>query len=251
MRKITPYIILLMLVLAGSSCITNRTTRLLQERAGIAKYDSVPPPEYRLRVNDEIQLRVISLNKDITSTFNMGQNVTTSQNSGLSYRIYRDGTIDLPFIDSIPVVGLTLAEAEKVVEEYLKDVGDDISVRLNLANNYFYMIGSAGKGRFPIYKDGMTIYQAIAEAGFNPIGNGNLKKVRIIRQQKDNESTVATFDIRSKSLIYSEFYYVQPNDIIYVERSRGSFYKVNSFTALTSFITSSLSFFLLMMSYVN
>ena len=251
MKNVVRYIALFMFAFAAVSCVTNRTTRLLQERIGVAKYDSVPRVEYRLQVNDELQLRVVSLNKDITATFNMGQAGAASQNSALSYRIYPDGTIDLPFVDSIPVVGLTLKEAEKVVEEHLKDVGDDISVRLNLANNYFYMIGEAGKGRFPIYKDGTTIYQAIAEARFNPIGNGNLRRVKIIRQHDGNEPTVASFDIRSKSLINSEFYYVQPNDIIYVERSRGSFYKINSFTALTGFITSSLSFFLLMMTYVN
>ena len=247
--NVVRYIVLLIFAFATVSCITNRTTRLLQDRIGVAKYDSVPRPEYRLQVNDELQLRVISLNKDITSTFNMGQNGNTSQNSALSYRIYPDGTIDIPFVDSIPVVGLTLDEAEKVVEKYLRDVGDDITVRLNLANNYFYMIGEAGKGRFPIYKDGMTIYQAIAQAHFNPVGNGNLKTVKIIRQQENNAPMVVSFDIRSKSLINSEFYYVQPNDIIYVERSKGSFYKINSFTALTGFITSSLSFLLLMMTF--
>ena len=251
MKNVVRYIVLLIFAFATVSCVTNRTTRLLQERSGVAKYDSVPRMEYRLQVNDELQLRVISLNKEITSTFNMGQTNTASQNSTLSYRIYPDGTIDIPFVDSIPVLGLTLAEAEKVVEKYLEDVGEDITVRLNLANNYFYMIGEAGKGRFAIYKDRMTIYQAIAEAGFNPVGNGNLKKVKIIRQQENNATVIVSFDIRSKSLIHSEFYYVQPNDIIYVERSKGSFYKINSYTALTSFITSSLSFFLLMMTYAN
>ncbi|MDR0873764.1 MAG: polysaccharide biosynthesis/export family protein [Prevotellaceae bacterium] len=253
MKNTLKYIILLILAVSATSCvITNRTTRLLQERAGIAQYDSVPYPSYRLHVNDELQMRVISLNKDISATFNMGGQQTGNSYSGVNYRVYPDGTIDVPFADSIPVVGLTLEEAEKVLQERLKDVGnEDMTVRLNLSNNYFYMVGANGKGRFNIYKDRMTMYQAIAEAGFVPGGVGNLKKIQIIRQNENNEPQIVSFDIRSKSLINSEYYYVQPNDIIYVEKTKGSYFKVDSYTALTGFITSSISFLLLMLTYVN
>ena len=234
-------------MLLSVSCVTNRDTRLLQQRASLPDYENAPYTEYKLRINDELNMRVVSLNKDITKTFNLGGTTTST---GLSYRIFHDGTIDIPFVDSIPVVGLTLQEASIVIEERLKDMSEDITVMLQLANNEYYMIGRSGKGKHSIYKDRMTIYQAIAQAGFSP-GVGNLKKVRIIREQENNISTIVTFDLRTESIIGSEYYYVQPNDVIYVSTSKGNFFRIQSFTSLIGIVSSSLTFLLLMLSYTN
>ena len=249
MKNIIKYTILFCVVLLSASCITNRDTRLLQQRASLPHYESAPFVEYRLRVNDELNMRVVSLNSEIMSAFNLGgQNQT--QQSNLTYRIFHDGTIDIPFVDSIPVVGLTIKEASAVIEERLKGMSDDITVNLHLASNEYYMVGNSGRGKFPIYKDRMTIYQAIAQAGFSP-GVGNLKKVKIIREQEDNTSTIVTFDLRTESIVGSEFYYVQPNDVIYVSTSKGNFFRIQSFTSLIGIVSSSLTFLLLMISYTN
>ena len=243
------YIFLFCLMLLSVSCVTNRDTRLLQQRASLPDYENAPYTEYKLRVNDELNMRVVSLNKDIMSAFNLGSS-TNQSTSSLSYRIHLDGTIDIPFVDSIPVAGLTIKEASAVIEERLKDMSDDITVMLHLASNDFYMIGNSGRGKHPIYKDRMNIYQAIAQAGFSP-GVGNLKKVRIIREQENNVSTIVTFDLRTESIIGSEYYYVQPNDVIYVSTSKGNFFRIQSFTSLIGIVSSSLTFLLLMLSYTN
>jgi polysaccharide export outer membrane protein len=65
--------------------------------------------------------------------------------------------------------------------------------------------------------------------------------VRIIRRSGD-KSEVRTFDLRSKDIINSEFYYIRPNDIIYVPSFNGQFFGITSFTSLLSTITSTLSF---------
>jgi len=234
-------------VFLSVSCVTNKDIRLLQQRASLPDYENAPYTEYKLRINDELNMRVVSLNKDITKTFNLGGTTTST---GLSYRIFHDGTIDIPFVDSIPVVGLTLQEASIAIEERLRGMSEDITVMLQLANNEYYMIGRSGRGKHSIYKDRMTIYQAIAQAGFSP-GVGNLKKVRIIREQENNVSTIVTFDLRTESIIGSEYYYVQPNDVIYVSTSKGNFFRIQSFTSLIGIVSSSLTFLLLMLSYTN
>jgi polysaccharide export outer membrane protein len=250
MRNRVKYIVLFCLVLLSVSCVTNRNTRLLQERGSLPEYDSASFAEHKLRVNDELYFKVVSLNKDIMSAFNLGSTQSTQSSSSISYRIYHDGTIDIPFADSIPVVGLTLLEASAVIEDRLKPISDDITVKLLLAHNDFYMVGSSGKGKYPIYKDRLTIYQAIAMAGFSP-GVGNLKKVKIIREQEDNTSSIVTFDLRTESIIGSEYYYVQPNDVIYVSTSKGNFFRIQSFTSLIALVSSSLTFLLLMLDYTK
>ena len=69
---------------------------------------------------------------------------------------------------------------------------------------------------------------------------GDYKKVKIIRETDKGTQTLE-FDIRPKSIINSEYYYIYPNDIIYVQRNPASFYKVENYSSFISIISSSLS----------
>lgn len=243
------YIFILFSLIIQVSCITNKDTRLLQEKNSVPIYDSTSYSEYKLKINDELLIRVSSLNEDVVSAFNLG---TTAESgySGVYYRVFPDGTIDVPFADSISVVGLTLNQAQTKIENRLKVFMDDIEVQVSLSNNVFYVIGKSGRGKFVIYKDRLNIYQAIALANFTP-GFGDLRNVTLIRQLEDGTTSIKSFDLRSKFLIESEFYYIQPNDVIYVPDSKGSFFKIQSFSSFMSVISTSMAFLLLFLQYVN
>lgn len=249
------------------SCITNKSTRLLQEGSDIPVYDQSSYKEYKLKVNDELNVRILSLHEEIVSAFNLESESSSGSSTGASggssnggqpasapslqaYRIYPDGTIDIPFADSIPVVGLTLEEARMKIEERLKNVANDVQVKVGLANSYFYMLGRSGKGQHILYKDRLTIYQAIALSAFSP-GLGDLKDVKIIRQQENGTPSIADFDLRSRSIIGSEYYYVQPNDVIYVGAAKGSFFKIQSLSSFVGVVSSSLMLILLVLQYTK
>jgi polysaccharide export outer membrane protein len=118
----------------------------------------------------------------------------------------------------------------------------DIQVRLALSTNTFCVIGAAGRGYFPIYKERLTIFQALALSGGISEG-GDYSKVKIIRET-DEGTKIISFDIRSKSIIDSEFYYVYPNDIIYVDVSKKKFWAINSYAGFLGVITSSITLLL-------
>lgn len=82
----------------------------------------------------------------------------------------------------------------------------------------------------------INIYQALANSG--TISNiGDIKNVKIIRQTSDG-TEVKTFDLRSKDIVDSEFYYIQPNDVIYVQQMKRRFFgEINSFTGIFGMIT--------------
>lgn len=223
-----------------SSCITNSSLTLLQEGDSLPHYENASYEYYTIKKNDELIIQVISINQEVVGVFTSGENSTTS------YRVYKDGTIDIPFISGIHIEGLTIREAAHKIQDSVRSFAPDATVKVGLANDYFYVLGNNG-GRFPLYKEKLSIFQAIAFAGhFAP--NGDRKKVRIVRAVPSQESPVIMeFDLRSKSLIDSEFYYIQPNDIIYVSSIKGDFFKVSSYSSTIGSITSSLSFFLLIL----
>jgi polysaccharide export outer membrane protein len=96
-------------------------------------------------------------------------------------------------------------------------------------------------------REKMTIYQALSLSG-NLNNSGDFKNVRIIRETEKG-TEVLQFDIRPVSLIESQYYYIYPNDIIYVQRAKSSFYKVNNWSSFMGLISTSLSLLFTVLYY--
>jgi len=235
--RLFKYIILLFLL---SSCTINKYTRLLQESDRLPQYAKAEMERYRIQVDDEVRVRVLSMNKEVADIFNAGN----SNSTGTAYRVYTDGTIDLPFISGIHIEGLTLSEAKAKIQERIKTFIIDAEVIVALSNNYFYVLGDAGRGGFMLYKEKITIYQALAmSGGIHKVGNK--KNVYIMRKDAEGKTQVRHFDIRTITVLDSEFYYIQPNDIIYVPPAGERFFRLDSFAAIVGVISTSFSFFFL------
>lgn len=234
--------IALVWLLLASSCITNKSMTYLQDSDKLPQYPKVPYTYYRIQKNDQLVIRLLSLNEEATAIFNM-QSSSSSSATGYTYRVYDDGTIDIPFVDNIPVAGLTIREASKVIESRLKDFVPDAMVKVALANDNFYMLGLTGtKGAFPLYKEKLNIFQALALTG-NVATNADRKRVRLIRPNpQGGRPIVKEFDLRTISIIDSEYYYVQPNDVLYLGPIKGDFWKIENYSSAVGTLSTSLNF---------
>jgi len=238
---------LLVVVLTLSGCYSNRQIGLLQERKGIPEYDSIPYEPYRLHVNDQIIYRLITMDATISKAMTNGQQQTTQY--ATTYRIYPDGTVDIPFLPPIKLVGLTEREAQDTLRAYMRQIIPDADIKLALYNKNFTVLGDLGSGQYKIYKERMTIFQALAMTG-DVANSGDRKHVRIVRPNGNEPPEVLEFDIRSKSIIDSKYYYIYPNDLIYVSREPAAFYKVPSYSGFIALITSSVSLLLSVLNYI-
>lgn len=240
MKQIYKYTIYMVAIMLLSSCYPIRRIGLLQDREGLPEYEKGEYEQYHLQKNDELELRVISMNPETALLFQQRASSYFSTNSSsFTYRIYEDGTIDIPFLSKVEVAGLTLQQAEEKIESELKEFADDIMVKLALSTGTFCVIGDAGRGYFPIYKDRLTIYQALAlSGGISP--SADYGKVKILRRTIEG-TKIIEFDIRPQSVIDSEYYYVYPNDVIYFDFSKRRFWAIDSYSGFLSVISSSLS----------
>ena len=180
--------------------------------------------------------RVITSDAETASLF---QSSGSGATQGISYRIFADGTVDLPFLSSVPLGGKTLQEAQAIIQGRLETFVPDVQVKVALATGTFCVIGDAGRGYFPIYKERLTIFQALSMAG-GMNESGNFHQVKIIRQN-DKGTQIMSFDIRTESILGSEFYYIYPNDVIYVEVSKKRFWAINSYASFLGLVTSSIT----------
>ncbi len=225
-----------------SSCITNKKITLLQDGKKMPQYEQVEYSYYKIQKNDELQIRLLSSNEEASAMFDMNTSTSgLSSNNSRSYRVYEDGTIDIPYISHIPVAGLTVREAAKTIEARIKEYVPDAMVKVGLANDKFYIVAEGNKGAYELYKEKLNIFQALALAG-NIASNADRKHVRILRPDIEGKTHVMEFDMRAKSIIGSEYYYIQPNDVIYIGPIKGNFWRSESYAESIGAITTSINF---------
>lgn len=251
MKKIH-LLLLALIAVTMSSCYSHRVIGYLQEPTKANKlpvYDTVAYEPYRIRVNDEIIYRLITMDETMSKMLGANTNVSNGQYAN-SYRVYADGTVDLPFIKPLKVQGLTEVEAQDTLRKAFREIIPDADVKVALYNKYFSVIGDANAGQYYIYKEKMNIFQALAMTG-DVMNSGDRRHIRIVRPKDGaQEPEVLEFDIRTNTIIDSKYYYIYPNDVIYVARTKNSFFTVPSYAGFTGLITSSVALLTTVLNYV-
>jgi len=253
--KFKLFLLLICLLYGLSSCVTSRQTNLLQDIA--KEYPAINnPDEYRIIAGDQLTVSVYALDPDVYDLFR-GYTATLSyvsqdaatyastwtlRNMEMSYgvkpvNVYSDGTITFPYIGKVYVQGLTILEARKIITQRLNAFAEGTSADVTLSNKYFSIIGEVGPQRIIMPSTKTNIYQALALSN-NIQPYGDRSRITIMRQTKDGTET-KTFDLRSKDIVDSEYYYIQPNDVIYIPQMKRKFLgTTNSFAGTFGLLTS-------------
>ncbi len=251
------YIILFLALGMLSSCVTSRRVNYLQEpdRTIPSYNDTITYKDYTLQIGDRLYIQVYSIDEKITALFNGGANTNmmsqirmgnSSTTDLYTYIIDPEGNINFPTIGKVQVLGHTTREVKHMIEDGLAGViiqeGDmpNLSVEVQIVQRYFSVIGASASGRFAINKEKVTIFEALAMA--RDIADfGDRAKVHIVREQGDS-TVIKEFDVRSADIINSEFYYIEPNDVIYIPKIKGQAFGLNSAAATVSVVAATFSF---------
>lgn len=248
----------LIMILVLPSCVTPRKTRYLQEPDNyVPAYPEYhTPADYQVMKSDELNIRVITLDPESRKIFNTSSDASSSSSLSSAYKglytytVYEDGTIDFPYIGAIPVAGKTTRQIKKEIEEQLREYVRDCSVEVRLVNAYFNLLTEGSASRHALTKEKMTIFEALAVGG-DLSRYADRQHVKVLRQLPSGETEIKEFDIRSQDILGSEYYYIQPNDIIYVKAFKGQFFRIDSFLTAIGITSTTISFGVLVWSIVN
>ena len=241
--KVSTFIKLLVLLLIIQGCTPmSKITYLNDSQSG--EWDVSPiPPKHHLEIGDILMVRVISRNEESNNLFNLETN-TNSANSVLTaanlylngFTISQEGTIDIPNVGEVFVLNQTLEEAETTISLKAEEFLINPFVIVKLANFQFTVLGEINApGNYPVYKEGLTIYDAIAmSGGINDYGN--LKKIKIVRSEK-NKKQIYNVDLTSSNILTSDFFYLRNNDLIYVQPVKFKGFKKSQSQLLLSALT--------------
>ena len=120
------------------------------------------------------------------------------------------------------------------VSKKLNTYFNQINIQVRLADGFITVLGEVKKpGRYQInYKNKISVYELIGLAG-DLTTHANRNEIKIVRRT-NNENTVFKIDLTQESILENEYYYLQPNDIVYVEPLRAVFWDSKSFPFMTT-----------------
>nr|WP_321029076.1 polysaccharide biosynthesis/export family protein [Bacteroides nordii] len=215
---------LICMVVLLAACSAPKEVLYLQDISLIKEEAIDKSYEVIIHKDDLLAIIVNSKDPELALPFNMplvsyqigGQNV--SQQRLVGYLVNQDGNIDFPILGEIHVEGLTRMQVTELIKKRLieEELIKDPIVTVQFLNFKISVIGEVGRpGTFDISGDRITLLEALSMAGDLTI-YGRRDRVAVIRE-KDGKRSILYHDLRSSDIFQSPCYYLQQNDIVYVE----------------------------------
>lgn len=249
-------ILVLMFFVVITSCSTQENIVYFQDLQAGSMQDVTAKKVITVQPGDQLSIMVYGDNAELASAFNLtvasgSNNFGNSGNQATRvYSIDSNGNIKMPVLGSIKVAGQTREQISKNIETELttRNLLRNPVVNVAFYNMYVSVLGEVGGAkRVDIEKDELTLPELLSQCGDLTI-NGKRENVKVIRDV-EGKKAVYTVDLRSAQSVYqSPAYYLQPNDLVYIEPnsqrtsqsiSNGSAMRTPAFwMSLVTFITS-------------
>lgn len=171
----------------------------------------------KIQPNDILSIIISSSSTELSAMYNLNQDQNQNSNIFPGYLVNLEGKITLPILGKITVKDLSMAQLEELLVKILiegKHLSEPI-VTARLMNAKFTVLGEVNKpGTYTYSEQNISVLQALGYAGDLTI-NGKRENVLLIREE-NNAKTYITIDMTSKQWFGSPYYYIKPNDVIYV-----------------------------------
>lgn len=244
----------LMAMLLLSSCMSTKKVPYFQNKDEIDWALSRYLYDAKIMPKDILQIRVFSTTPGAADQFNLikttGAQTTSStvdQSSVYNYLVDNDGNISFPIVGQVHLGGLTKNEAEDLIKSkvvpYMAEK-EDVIVHVRMVNYKYSVIGEVrNPGMFTTQNEKITILEAIAQAGDLTLF-GERDKVYVIRENSEGQKEYHRMNLNDANIVSSPYYYLQQNDVIYVEpnkvQARSSYFTTSSsmWFSLVSALTS-------------
>ena len=225
-KKYVAYLVVCMAVFF-TACTSTKKIIYLQDVVPLKQQEIEQKYEVIIHGDDLLAIMVNSRDPELALPFNMpmvsyqlGSN-TGGQQRVLGYLVDTNGNIDFPILGEIHVEGLTRMQLTELIKNKLieGDLIKDPIVTVQFLNFKISVMGEVGRpGSFTISGDRITLLEALSMAGDLTI-YGRRDRVGVIREN-NGKRTILFHDLRSADIFNSPCYYLQQNDIVYVEPNK-------------------------------
>ncbi len=215
-----------MILVFLSSCVTQKQVKYLQKKQKedtTRIYNNHKTSDYKIQPHDNLYIRIFGLDEKSYLFFNKqsgiaGNEASNQSEIGLyldSYVVNDSGYIDFPLIGKIFVKDLKVDQAKNMIQSLVNEYLKDVIVTVKMVNFSITVLGEVKQpGNYKIYQDKINIFEAVSLSG-DLTEFANRQKVALVRQTKEG-SHVIYLNLNSIELLRSEYYYLEPNDILYI-----------------------------------
>lgn len=231
--KLTKTVFAFAVMVLLASCVGKRSINYLHD-GSLSNTSKLFPNrkfEYRIQVNDVFSIRVLGLDEANSRLFNV-----ESTTSGLSlndaalyvngFSVDKAGNVQLPSVGKVKMLGLTVGEAQELVQRKINDYFANATVILKLVSFRVSVLGEVQRpGTYFVYNNQITLLEALSQAG-GPSEMGNKRQITLMRQS-DQGTQALYLDLSKTDVLSSEYYYLLPNDVIYVPALRARPQRMN------------------------
>lgn len=244
------------IILIGLSlwqCIPQKEIKYLQEKepSNFQTLDGITD-KYFLQPNDYLYINISSMDPKLSDFFNQTSSTSSSSTTNQNYYNYLiDDSIciDFPYAGTINLKGCNLKMAKNRIKDALRPFLNDAIINVKLANCQFTVLGEVKSvGPKTMMKDQITIFEAIGMAGdFTTFGKRS--EIQLVRKDLSGTKTYLV-DLTDRNIINSEFYYIYPNDFIYVRPMKAKMFGITE-TITLGIVATALGLYLAINSVVN
>lgn len=239
----------LLAIFTFASCVTQKNVEYLRDKnSDIKTFVDPAVDDYRLKPNDELYIKINSLDDETTNVFlqeagqgGLNSMMTPYGASLLSYMVSSEGFLQLPVIGWVKVVDKTIPEVSTMLQDSLESILSNPTVTVKLVNRFVSVLGEVQRpGHYSYSKEKLTVFDAVGLAG-DITEYGNRQEV-ILTRNENGENKRINIDLTSSQLLTSEYYYLRPNDMVYIKPMKKKFWGMRQFpfNILLSSITTAL-----------
>jgi len=224
------FVLLFFLSIILASCGSVKNIAYLQNSDEINFEKSRFLYDARIMPKDQLTISVNTTTPEASLPFNLLLQNEYTQGRSMSaagvlmpYLVDNDGYITFPVIGRLKVAGLTKSEAEKLIFEKIRPYmaeSENPVVIVRMSSYSVSVLGEVARpGSFQVSREKITILEALAQAGDLTI-YGVRDKVKLIREDISGKKQIVTLDLNDANLVNSPYYYLQQNDVVYVEPNK-------------------------------
>ncbi|MFZ4456106.1 MAG: polysaccharide biosynthesis/export family protein [Bacteroidales bacterium] len=237
----TSYFLIFSLIFALSSCTSYKKVPYLQGAEKLTKEDlSVINAQYAQKImpSDLLSITVNATTPESAIPFNLPLIPTSKMENGnyglntafgiQSYLVDSEGNIEFPILGKFNVTGLSKAELQDLIKKkiYPQYIKEDPIVTVRFVNYKVSLLGEVARpGTYSVINDKINILEALSLAGDMTI-YGRRDNVMVMRENQKGEKEIIRIDLTKTDILKSPYFYLQQNDIIYVQpnksRARGA-----------------------------
>lgn len=225
MKKFLLPMVALTVTLLLASCGSTKDIVYFQ---GVDDLDLSPSKglyDARIFPKDMLMINVSTTDPDASKPFNINYQNSMVGSQGVQmygYLVDNDGNINFPMIGMLHVEGLTTRECESLILDRIKQymsMSETPIVTVRLSSYHITLIGETGSRIVPVSTEKMNIIEALASGGDLTM-TGRRDNILLIREDNTGQKSIHRLDISDANILNSPYYYLQQNDILYIEPNK-------------------------------